>query len=67
MRDLTKKQKRLLDIWYNEQKEKGKVISLFWKVNEDDDFSGELFEEIDNINPCEMIYQNINNYITSKD
>jgi len=66
MRDLTREQKKLLDIWYSEQKEKGKRIGLFWEVEKDEDFSGELFEEVDNINPCEIITQNINQYITSK-
>lgn len=66
MRELTVKQKKLLDNWYNEQKAKGKVFGFSWDVGEDDDFSSELYEEIDNINPCEIFYQNVNHYIQDK-
>ena len=66
MRDLTKKQKKLLDKWYNKQKAKGKTFGLWWDVHYDDDFSVELYEEIDNLNPCEIFYQNVNSYIQDK-
>ena len=66
MRQLTKKQKKMLDIWYNQQKAKGKTFGLWWDVKDDDDFSGELYQEIDNINPCEIFYQNVNSYIHDK-
>jgi len=67
MRDLTREQKKLLDNWYEEQKEKGKEFGLWWKVDKDDDFSYELYEKIDDINPCEIFYQNVNNYIQDKE
>lgn len=66
MRNLTAKQKKLLDKWYLQQIARGKQFTIWWKVDEDDDFSYELYEEIEGINPCEMLYQNINNYITDK-
>ena len=66
MRDLTREQKKLLDIWYNEQESQGRKLSPCWDIEKDWSFTGELFEEIDNINPCEIITQNINQYITSK-
>jgi len=67
MRNLTRKQKALLDEWYKEQKDNGRILGFFWKVDEDDNFSSELFEKIDEINPCEMVYQNINEYISEKE
>ena len=66
MRSLTKGQKKLLDKWYEEQKAKGKSFGLWWKVDNDDDFSSELYEKIDSLNPCEIFYQNVNNYIQEK-
>jgi hypothetical protein len=66
MRDLTKKQKKILDKWYQEQVDAGRTIGLFWRLDEDDNFSYELYEEIDEINPCEIVYQNVNNYIQEK-
>lgn len=66
MRSLTKGQKKLLDKWYYEQKRKGKSFGLWWDVKDDDDFSSELYVEIDNLNPCEIFYQNVNNYIQEK-
>lgn len=59
-------QKKLLDSWYEEQKTKGKVFGMFWNVRDDDDFSYELYERIDDINPCEIFQQNVNNYIQEK-
>jgi len=67
MRNLTRKQKALLDEWHKEQKDNGRILGFFWKVDEDDNFSSELFEKIDEINPCEMVYQNINEYISEKE
>lgn len=66
MRTLTVSQKKLLDKWYNEQVARGKTFGYFWDVGRDDDFGGGLYEEIDSLNPCEIFYQNVNNYITSK-
>lgn len=56
----------MLDKWYDEQIKKGRVFGLWWKVDEDYDLSVELYEEIDSINPCEIFYQNVNNYIHDK-
>lgn len=66
MRDLTAKQKKMLNTWYNEQKANGKEFDYSWSVDTDEDFSGELYEAIDSINPCEIFYQNVNNYICNK-
>lgn len=66
MRSLTISQKKLLDKWYAEQTRTGKTFGYFWDVQFDEDFSGELYEQIDNINPCEIFYQNVNNYIQDK-
>jgi len=66
MRQLTAKQRKMLDKWYSEQKANGKTFGLWWDVQKDEDFSGELYEQIDNINPCEIFYQNVNNYIQEK-
>lgn len=66
MRNLTSKQKKLLDTWYKEQKAKGKEFGIWWVVEEDDNFSGELYEQIDSLNPCEIFYQNVNDYIQAK-
>ncbi len=66
MRQLTAKQKKMLDGWYNEQKAKGKEFGFWWDVKNDDDFDGELYEKIDAVNPCEIFYQNLNSYIQNK-
>ena len=66
MRILTAKQRKMLDAWYNEQKAKGKSFGLWWDVKDDDDFDGDLYEKIDSLNPCEIFYQNVNNYIHDK-
>lgn len=66
MRSLTVRQKKLLDNWYNEQKAKGKTFGLAWQVDDDDDFSGELYQKIDSLNPCEIFFQNVCRYIQDK-
>jgi len=66
MRNLTKRQKKMLNEWYNTEKAKGKTFGLWWKVDEDEDFSVDLYEDIDSINPCEIFYQNVNQYIQDK-
>lgn len=66
MRQLTRKQKKLLDSWYNKQKAKGQNFGIWWDVKDDDNFDGELYQKIDDINPCEIFYQNVNNYIHDK-
>lgn len=66
MRQLTKRQKKMLDKWYNKQRTRGKTFGLWWDVKDDDDFDGDLYQEIDNLNPCEIFYQNVNHYIQEK-
>ena len=66
MRSLTRKQKKLLDEWYTKQKENGRSFNYCWDVQHDENFSGELYETIDAINPCEIFYQNVNHYIQDK-
>jgi len=66
MRSLTSKQKKLLDEWYRAEKAKGEIIGVFFNVSDDSRFSGQLFEQIDALNPCEIITQNINHYIGDK-
>ena len=66
MRNLTAKQKKMLDVWYNEQKAKGKEFGYFWEVDNDEDFDSDLYERINAINPCEIFYQNVNEYIQDK-
>jgi hypothetical protein len=66
MRALTSKQKKLLDKWYNDQKAKGRTLGLWWSVDGDENFTGDLYQQIDDINPCELIYTNITNYIRDK-
>lgn len=56
----------MLNVWYDKQKAKGKTFGLWWDVKDDDDFGGELYQQIDNLNPCEIFYQNVNNYIQEK-
>lgn len=60
------KQKKLLDNWYKEQKAQGREFGLAWQVDNDENFSGELYEKIDSINPCEIFHQNVNRYIQDK-
>ena len=66
MRSLTRKQKKLLDDWYTKQKAEGRSFGFQWDVQYDENFSGELYETIDAINPCEVFYQNVNHYIQER-
>lgn len=56
----------MLDKWYNEQKAKNRILGIWWDVKDDDEFDGELYQKIDNLNPCEIFYQNVNFYIHEK-
>ena len=60
MRNLTRQQKKILDQWYNGEKTKGKSFGLWWDVRTDNDFSYELYEKLNDLNPCEIFYQNVN-------
>ena len=66
MRTLTKNQKKLLDRGIIEQKARGKKFGIWWSVDEDENFSGELYKKIDSLNPCEIFYQNVNNYVRER-
>jgi len=65
MRDLTKEQKILLDNWYKRQPEE-KILGLSWSLSKDDDFTLELYDEIEKLNDTEILYQNIERYIQDK-
>jgi hypothetical protein len=56
MRQLTAKQKKMLDKYLKETPSCHNV----------DTMDGDVYQEIDNINPCEIFYQNVNNYIWEK-
>ena len=63
MRNLNKKQKKLLDMWWETIKnEPGLAVRDVVK----DLLPIDLFNKLENINDHEMIYQNINYYINSK-
>jgi len=69
MRDLNKKQKALLDKWYNENKDKSKSLQfgvLFFDIDKCKEFSIKLLEQLEQINDFETIIQAINNYISEK-
>lgn len=63
MRALNKKQRKLLDVWYIENKNH---VGLFFKVENCETFSYELFQQLEDINDFETITQAINNYISDK-
>ena len=67
MRKLTKKQKTLLDNWYNKNKEKIQNGLRFFDCDKCELFTFELFERLKQINDTEILSQNINNYISEKD
>lgn len=63
MRELNKKQKKLLDRWYKTvQNEAGLGVRDVVK----DLLPYDLWEELQEINDFETIYQHINNYINDK-
>lgn len=66
MRNLTKKQKKMLDVYVVSQLKKGKNFGLIYNCDEDEDFTSELYVKIENINPSEVFYQNVNRYISDK-
>lgn len=62
MRALTKKQKNLLDKWFEQDKEeKSKMRDIMFEI-----ISCGLFETLEKINDTEILYQNVNSYITDK-
>ncbi len=60
MRNLNKKQKSLIDQWFD------KNWTGAGSLNSCDDIPLELIVEIENINDHETIYQNIDRYINDK-
>ena len=63
LRELTKEQKKLLDIWFNKNKEN---IGISFDVQSNDNFSNELYEKLQKINDTEVLNVNINSYIVDK-
>lgn len=63
MRTLTKKQKKLLDIWYEQNKnEHGLAV----RDVVSDLLPTELWAELEAINDTEILYQDVNRYIHDK-
>jgi hypothetical protein len=60
MRELTKKQKNYLDKWFIKHKQD---LSIF---NVMDVMSPDEFATLQRMNDTEVLYQNIENYITDK-
>ena len=58
MRILNKRQKKIIDIWFDENW-KGDYIDV-------DNIPLDIYNEIEEINDHETIYQNINRYINDK-
>ena len=67
MRTLTRKQKNILDKWYEENKkalmEHG---NGFFNLAKCADFPFELLERLQEINDTEVLHQEINRYISDK-
>ena len=59
MRNLTQKQKKLLRDWFIKNYDGGYKFDLADKIDAD------TYEMIENINPTEIHYQNVNNYLES--
>lgn len=65
MRKLTIRQKKLLDKWYEENKNKPSM-TCFFDLERCEAFSLELLEKLEKINNTEILYQEINRYIGDK-
>lgn len=63
MRQLTKKQKQLLDQWFEQNKND---LPLAFDLEYYDKFSYELLEKLKTINNTEILNQAINRYISDK-
>jgi len=66
MRELTKKQKRILDLWFNKHKNELQAGICFFQLDKCDFFSNELYEKLEKIHDTEILYQSINRYISDK-
>ena len=63
LRQLTKKQKQLLDKFYEENKDD---LPLCFQLEHYDKFNYDLMEELREINDTEILNQEINRYISDK-
>jgi len=66
MRDLTAKQKKLLKKWFKEAEPTREGKILLGSVNHlrsVEDLSTEQYEELENINDTEVLYQNVNAFL----
>jgi len=61
MRGLTKKQKKILQEWYNKHKD---MVGLSFKIEDCDEFDFDLLEKLREINDFEGIVTRINNYLS---
>lgn len=66
MRKLNAKQKKLLDIWYEKNKEAIEIGRLFFDLGDCELFTDEFYEDLEKINDFEILYQEINRYIQEK-
>lgn len=57
MRDLTTQQKKLLRKWHKKNYNGGYIFNMA------DEIDSEIYEEIENLHPCEIFYQNVNHYL----
>lgn len=67
MRNLTRKQKALLTKWYKEAETIISRVEILDSVNplkSVEDLSTEQYEELVKINDTEILYQNINNFLS---
>ena len=60
MRDLTSKQKKFLDKWYQEHKNELTIWNIMSVMSDED------YQTIEDMNDTEILYQNVNNYIADK-
>lgn len=66
MRSLTKKQKQILDEWYEKNKKDIQVGIAFFDVLKCDLLSYDLLKQLEKINDYETIIWDINRYISDK-
>ena len=66
MRSLTKKQKNILDEWYEKNKKELQIGIAFFDLHKCDLFGFELLTELEKINDFETISDEINRYVSDK-
>jgi len=67
MRELTKKQKHFLTKWYKEKEPSKEAKMLFGKdnpINCFEDLTTEQIGELEKINDTEVLYQNVNSFLS---